>query len=238
MKEFDHSREITNLETFQSFMENFRSRILEAPPHRKLFPDNLPPDPANSAMYTTKDNPSYEESIRIQLKGIVFIDDIPWNSIPESLQRLLSIQYDSAGFDEDKKINIQIGRRDVIISLESAHSYNNIDREGEYYTSGLVLKIVRTDLDDEVDRMVGGKRINEGDFVVNKTVLSTQLRLNSLLQIGPDRRLTDEEKEFLQRTIIDNSWRKTQLIRSTIVDLQDIAKVLTAQKERAFIYSD
>ena len=238
MKEFDPSRDITNLETFQSFMENFRSRILETPPHMKHFPSNLPPDPANTAMHTTEDNFYHKELIKITLKGRVFIDGIPWDSIPESLQQLLSIQYDSARLNEDKKINIQIRRRDVRFSLESAHSYNNIDWEGEYYAPGLVLKMLRNDFDDEVDRMIGGKRINEGDLIVNKTVLSTQLRLNSLLQVGSDRRLTDEEKEFLQRTTIDSSWRKVQLIPSTLVDLQDIAKVLTAQKERAFIYSD
>lgn len=238
MKELDPSKDIINLETFQSFMQNFRSRILEAPPHRKPFPNNLPPDPANTAMYTTKDNPFHEESIRIQLKEIVFIDNIPWDSIPESLQRLLSVQYDSAGLDEDKKINIQIRRRDVRFFLESTHSRRNIDLIGEYYSPGLGLKIFRTDLDDEVDRMVGGQRINEGHFIVLKTVLSTQLRLNTLLQGNPDRGLTDEEKEFLQRTTIDNSWKKVQLIPSTLVDLQDIARLITGQKEKAFIYSD
>lgn len=238
MKELDPPTYIINLETFQSFMENFRSRIFKAPPLTKPFPDNLPPDPANSAMYIKTDDPNHKDSIRTQLKERVFIDGIPWDSIPGSLQRLLSIQYDSAGLDEDKKIDIQIGRRDIKFSLKSSHSHHNIDLKGEYYTAGLVLSIFRTELDDEKDLMINGKRTNEGVFIVNKTVLSTQLRLNSLLQEASNRGLTDEEKDFLQRTTIDNFWKKSKLIPSTLSDLQDIAKVLTRQKEKAYIYSD
>lgn len=238
MKELDPSKDIINLETFQCFMQNFRSRVLKSPPHRKPFPSNLPPDPANSAMYTTIDNPYHEESIRNQLEEVVFMDSIPWDYIPKSLQQLLSMQYDSAGINEDKNINIRIRRRDARFSLQSTHSHHNIDLKGEYYTPGLSLRILRTDFDDEAELMVGGQRINEGDFIVVKKMLSTQLIFNSLLQQCRERILTVEEKDFLEWTTINNSWRKVKLISSTTAQLQDIAKLLREQKDKAFIYSN
>ena len=240
MKEFDQSKEIVDFKTFQIFFDRYVSDIFANPPNKKPFPDNLPSDPFNSMHYTTEKNPFHTESVRRILKEGVFIKGIPWEDISESIQVLFTMQYDAATINESKRISLEFGNRWMVFRLESSHSYDFVDWQGGYHTGGISLLIHKSQLDEELER-IGRKKQNEGEFRTIKSPLVTEIRGNSILEkfLMKGESLTQEDIDFMGKCIEEDvSGIFIQIIPSTLIQLQDVARLLAKQRSIAFVYSD
>ena len=215
--------------------------IAKNTPNKHPFPKDLPKNPVKTALAIKENNPFYQENIKMSLKDQVFVRQIPWNDIPESLQQILIIQYDSANLDESKEVNLTIGDRGMIFILASSHSHDFIDRQGEYYSPGLGFRIRNTNI-DTILNLSGRKPINAGDFIIYKGKLSKEIKHNSILeklQRGED--LTEDETEFFRQAMNEKAEGREEgieIIQSRLIHLQDITRLLEANKKRAFIYTD
>lgn len=242
MKEQQPKTEINNLPAFQGFFDTYASDISANPFHKKPFPDSLPIDPVSTVLNIKEDSPFREKHVRLNLKGNFYINGIPWNEIPESLQRMISLQYDAANLDEEKRVNIRGASRMIVLSLDSLNASQLIDKYGEYYAStGLLLIIEQVPLSDILNRIYSRPRINEGDFIVRRISLSAALRFDSLFRksLSLGNKLTPDEKEFIEKIAKDIVFGKyIQIIPSSLIHLQDLAQLLETQKQNAFIYSD
>lgn len=232
--------EINSLETFQSFFDSYVSDILTNPPSKKPFPKKLPSDPFHSMLYLDEANPFQAEFVRNRLKNAIFITGVAWDILPESLQDLLTTAYDSAAVDIKKTVSFSISENNMLFHLESSRSYDYVDWSGDYYTYGVSFLRTKTPFIKELERALGGKEHNEGEFMFRKLPLSREIRHNSILErsLKEGQELTSEEKEFLERCMEeDRSGEFTQIIPASLIHLQDIARVLESQRQNAFVYS-
>ncbi len=241
MKEQQPKIEINNLTEFQVFFDTYVSSILANPPNKKPFPKNLPSDSFHSMLYTTEKNPFHDEFIKRRLRRVVFITEVVWDDLSESLQDLFSLQYDSATVNGHKRISLEIGKKGILFRLQSSHTYDFVDWLGEYYAPGIKFLAFKFPFDEELEGMTGGKKQNEGEFAITKSPLVRDIRRNSILEksLMKGESLTKEEKDFLEKCMEeDRSGIFTQIIPSTLIHLHDIARLLSTQRLNAFIYSD
>lgn len=234
----ERPREIVNIDTFHNYIDIVIASVKKNPP--KIEPlDKLQPK-NNIDKVTELIQIVNKKDSKSDLRERVILTGIPWDSIPESVQRIMELQYDIST-DEQKKVDIELTSRFIRFTLQSNRSHDSIDWNQDAYVPYGLMFLTESD-DREFSRLFDPNYLTgkKGDFVINKTSLAEQIRYDTIQRKfikGEDQ--TKEEKEWLeQNTRKRMAFKNIQVVPSSIIHLQDITNVVEKFKDTATLFTD
>lgn len=238
MKEQESRKEVVGIDSFATYINNTMQAIRGSPSLRiEPFENALPKNNVDRVRELDQEPRKKHGSTREK----IVIGDIPWDSIPESLQEILGLQYPASTLKERKTVNITLETDALLFMLNSINSRSGIDRYGDIYSPyGLILRI--TDKDSKHNKHFDPKGLTgrKGDFVIYKVPLAEQIRDDVLMRkIIKGESLTQEEEEWQENNLRKKmSFGNLQVVPSSLVHLQDIASVVEKFKNNTILFTD
>ncbi len=231
MKDLEPRKEIVDIDSFTAYIKSTVAAIRTNPSLKiEPFENSLPKNNINITQDIIEQD--IQEAVKDGLiREKIVIGDIPWDSIPESLQGIIALQYPAATLNEPKIVNIELDTLILQFKLISRNSSDDVDHYGDIYNPyGLRLVTAAEEM------FIAEK----GNFVIQTTPLSQQVREDALrTKQFEGKPLTDEENEWLTNNLRKHLFREDiQVIPSTLLQLQDIASVIKRFKDNAILFTD
>ncbi len=202
--EGDPTVNIVDVDTFRYYVVGFRSTMLENKP-RKRSPDSK---------IIRSIFPDSDPSVLVRLRGI------RWDDIPESLQQVLSMQYDSASLPIEKTVDIELSdATTILLRLNSPTIFGFSDAFGETLVwPGVTLNLADT------------AKSKKGKWAITKMPNRISGQIDKGFQEGSMTQLNEEGKS-LQREMRAFNQRKPAVLD----ELRDLARLMEKSKDKVEI---
>ncbi len=196
--EGDPTQGVVDIDTFRYYVIGYTADVLANPPHRDL-----------TLLGINRDFPELEE-----LGPQIRLENCSWENVPETIQEVLMMSYESAKLPGEKHVTAIISRREIIFNLSSPSLNMDVDLFGETWIPfGVGLQ-----LSDNPEFVFASK----GNWYFNKHPAKTYMAMRG--------KTADEKREIFR-----NASNLSQVIPHTLHQLHDLVKLFEQSRENIVV---
>lgn len=219
--ERDPIRDIVDINTFNGFLQEYCSSVLQNTPQGKAY---LKRQEQQREQFESRNGIKLPpETLPLSTHVPIAWKNIPWEQIPQNIQEMFLLHYKERTLEERVvDINLPYDRKSIYFILRSPHVSGMFDTYREAVAGGLGLQLV-----DEVSGSLKRSKANWyfGQRSVKK--LMGIMRAGENLEGG----ITEEKTNNLRNALRDFE-KETEVRPVSLTQLKDIASIIVKHRDK------